>query len=125
MKNRHMDVTLFMVVDLREILNTYRAMPGMYSVYRDFPLQDIIQCILLERPDCDLDGTDRIWCEFESRLGVKTFDHDLDAIDLMFETMIHDIDEYIRWKAPEHAKDKNFVFEKWTNSVSVLLSTVD
>lgn len=114
-----------MVVDLREILNTYRSINFMYDVYRDFPLSDIIQCILLQRPDSDLEGTQRVWIEFEERLGARRFEKDLDAIDLLFETMMHDLDDYIRYKAPEHAKDKNFVFERWSNSVSVVLSTTD
>lgn len=121
------DSQLILVVDFRYIISTYQSVTGMYSVYQDFPLQDIIQEILSVRPDLEFEGTQRLWQTLEERLGSKLleFDHNYDAIDLMFDMLMEDLDTHIRTRAPVRHSHKNYVFQRWIRPAMALLYTTD
>ena len=121
------DVKKFLVVDISDIIRTYRDYPGMYIVFRHYPLQDIIQDILLVRPDIDTDLPERIWLQFEERLPVsETEKIDVDNVDFFFNNLAMSLDEHIRWKVRDEDDDRNYVFESWTSNMkAIVLSTTD
>lgn len=123
----HRDVKKFLVVDISDIIRTYRDIPGMYIVFRHYPLQDIIQDILLVRPDIDTGLSERIWMQFEERLPVTEIEKiDIVNVDFFFDNLAMSLDEHIRWKVREEDEGRNYVFESWTSNMkAIVLSTTD
>lgn len=121
------DVKRFLIVDINDVMCTYRDSPGMYYIFRHYPLQDIIQDILIVRPDLDMELTERVWLELEGRMPASLLNEiDVVNVDFFFNNLAQSLDEHIRWQVQVEDDRRNYVFERWTSNMkALLLSTTD
>lgn len=109
----------YLVVDIRDTIKEYNSISQFQSIYRYFPLADIISTVLTI--ESDLDYEPFIFDELERRLGDKLDHINMDNLTIFFETMVLDIDQTIQDKLPVHIRGTDFIFDKWISSTTLIL----
>lgn len=110
-----------LVVDIRDILKTYSSYGGMYGVYRYFPLQDIVQCVL--SVDAYEDHGEFFWLELDRRFELHncTDSLDYDKVSIFYDNLCNYLDEYIRQRVPSSIDTCEYVFRHWVGNTAIAL----
>jgi hypothetical protein len=111
----------YIIVDIRDILRDYATCSAFFSIYRYFPLQEIIQCILSVNVYED-DG-EYFWNEIEIRLDREnsTIVLDYEKIALFHELLCEYLDSVIRSHCPKTIDTDNYVFHRWVGHTAVMI----
>jgi hypothetical protein len=109
------------VVDIREVLKVYSSYGGLYNVYRYFPLQEIVQCVLTVNAYGD-DG-EYFWLELDRRFESHncTDSVDYNTLSIFHENLCNYLDEHIRQKVPSHVETCEYVFDRWVGNTAIAL----
>lgn len=111
----------YILIDITDVLKDYSQHRTMFCVYRIFPLQEMVKCILNVSAYGD-DG-EFFWTELDRRMELSnsqdSFNYDYLAI--FYELLCNYLDELIRNRSPKHIDTCNYVFHKWINSTAVML----
>lgn len=119
------DSPRFFIVDIRDVLNGFATRRQMFPVYKRFPLQDMITCVLSVNAFSDSDEV--FWNELECR-----YSHDdsaevlnYDTIAMFYELLCSYVDEYIRLKVPPSIDTCEYVFDRWLGYSSIIMQRDD
>ncbi len=113
----------YLVVEIRDVMRYYDSLEQYYTLYRKFPLKDIVSILLSVKQEQDY--SDYIFSELEGRLGDLINSIDLNYLELFFELLIKDIDEAIRDKCPNIIDASKFILEEWINDYTIILKKIN
>lgn len=111
------------VVDVRDVIESYVRYEPMYELYRHYPLKDIISTLLTG----EVNYQEVIWFDLEERISCNTdiLDRiDVDAVDLFFEGLTMDLDKHISDKLGMPYEHVDCSFSRWLDNTSLILSEV-
>jgi hypothetical protein len=111
------------VVDFRDIIKEYMAFELRYSLYRRFPLGEIVETIL--RTSAYVDNGETLWNEvdyrFNGNLKEPLVPVDYDVLQMFFDDLTRALDEVMRRRLPFHIDPGEYVFLKWVDQTTVIL----
>lgn len=112
----------YIVVEIRDIIEYYLKLDQYNSIYKKFPLRDMITTLLSVKQD--LDFSDKIFSELENRLEDLINYVDLYHLELFFEFLIRDIDDEIKNKCPDVIDISEFIIDSWLSDYTVVLKKI-
>jgi len=112
----------YLIIELRDVIEYYDNLEQYFTLYRKFPLKDIISILLSVKQEQDY--SDYIFSELEDRLGDLINSIDLNYLELFFELLIKDVDDEIKSKCPNIINTSEFILEEWINNYTVILKKI-
>lgn len=113
----------YIIVELRDVIERYLKLEQYYTLYRIFPLKEMISILLSVEQEKDY--SDYIFSELENRLGDLIVSVDLNYLELFFEFLIKDIDDEIKTKCPSMLDTSNFILDNWISEYAVILKKIN
>lgn len=113
----------YIIVELRDVIERYLKLEQYYTLYRKFPLKEMISVLLSVEQEKDY--SDYIFSELENRLGDLIDSVDLNYLELFFEFLIKDIDDEIKTKCPSMLDTSNFILDNWISEYAVILKKIN
>lgn len=113
----------YIIVELRDVIERYLKLEQYYTLYRRFPLKEMISVLLSVEQEKDY--SDYIFSELENRLGDLIDSVDLNYLELFFEFLIKDIDDEIKTKCPSILDTSNFILDNWISEYAVILKKIN
>lgn len=113
----------YIIVELRDVIERYLKLEQYYTLYRRFPLKEMISVLLSVEQEKDY--SDYIFSELENRLGDLIDSVDLNYLELFFEFLIKDIDDEIKTKCPSMLDTSNFILDNWISEYAVILKKIN
>ena len=109
--------------DVSWTVHRYACLPSMLEFYKLFPLADVIGMLLAVSPErCDTpDRTEFFMMHTETRLGHLYYEVDIDELDTFYEFLTNELDNELTVKVPGYYHDKDFVFARWLDPVSLIM----
>lgn len=113
--------TRIIVVDVRDILETYTRYEPMYALYRYYPLKHIISTLLTG----EVNYQEVIWFDLEEHVerNHPFLDSlDIDAVDVFFEGLALELDAHISEKLGMPYEHVDCFFSRWLDNTSLILT---
>lgn len=107
------------ILDFRQLLNQYSSYSGLYTIYKRFPLQEVISTLLTISPFVDYSDILRI--ETEQRFHDIIDYIDIESIDMFYENIAIEMDSYIRVQVTDDFDYSEYRFDKWIDQTSALI----
>lgn len=119
------DPDLF-IVDISFVLREYSQLKDFAKLYRLFPLQDIVQCVL--SVNAYEDHGEFFWNELENRIMAELtagyespdLEFDYDKLASFHELLCCFLEEFIRSKLPQSVDTAEYVFARWLGNTSIM-----
>lgn len=108
------------IVDLREVIEEYTEFMPMYDLYRYYPLKNMITALLTNQ----INYQEVIWFDLENNIGDNNIldSLDFDSIDLFFNDLTMDLDNFISRKLGVPYEHVDCHFSSWVDNTSVVLT---
>jgi hypothetical protein len=108
------------VVDLREVIEEYGSYTAMYDLYRHYPLKNMVTALLTG----EINYQEVVWFDLEKNINDNNIldSLDFDSIDLFFNDLTMDLDNYISRKIGAPFEHVDCYFSSWLDNTSVVLA---
>jgi len=123
------------IIDLKHPITEISRYEAIYSLFKVYPLNDIISTILSLLPYDD--NGELVWLDFESRLDNNMNLTDKEYLDffneklitfgdisIAFDLIAQILDEYIRAVFPDNKNYENYIIKNLVNSTCIVMRTV-
>lgn len=108
--------TTYIIIDLRHLLESFSKCGKMYLLYNQIPLKHIVEIILKHSVGLDFE-----MIKTELTQNVKNHHFTEEEIEIFVEVLAHHLDCRLLEMINDFVVVKEFIFEKWIDSTSVIL----
>lgn len=116
------------LVNVCDTVSIYSSFTSLTPIYDHFPLRDMIGMVLSHRLANDIPGYDGVlndhyFSEVEYRLGAIMQHVDIDALFMLFEGLVENLDSEIAHRFPQYITTGMYQFASWIDGTTILLTT--